>query len=337
MMNVVIPVVTHYMYTRKVSETDMFLLDVYDVIIATMFDIDIYSKLYETASTTIAQNVKDNPLWERQDIRGIDPSILTIATVQNILLNIIPKYAYNKNIVSFNFNSVKKTINYQVTGIEYEYEFVPLSSSKRDEENTSEFDKFESYLEKQDEARFIQNKANSKETMRRLRTKYGPISEEEIKFCKKHLIDEKDNPINQFQKELIMYLFYKEFGDVASVMPINIDDYITLMIIAKKILQARSMVVLPYIVSSKVTKIIGKKIINKRDLIKLQSSPFYAEITQKYRNDKIVGYILSLIATILASEFKIISYDEPELHGTPIKSIQPEILCEEVLMYIMLI
>lgn len=41
--------------------------------------------------------------------------------------------------------------------IEYEYSFVSLSSSKRDEDLNSEFDKFESFLAKGDEALLVQN------------------------------------------------------------------------------------------------------------------------------------------------------------------------------------
>ena len=53
-------------------------------------------------------------------------------------------------------------------------------------------------------------------------------------------------------------------------------------------------------------------------------------------DEKIEKYILSIIAVILCSEFELIDYDDEELDGKPI-SIIPELVCEEVLMYISLI
>ena len=75
---------------------------------------------------------------------------------------------------------------------------------------------------------------------------------------------------------------------------------------------------------------------NKKELTKLESSPYYASIKAKYRNDKIEKQILSIIAIILSSEFQIIDYYDDELNGKKIDVI-PEYICEEVLMYVSLI
>jgi hypothetical protein len=96
------------------------------------------------------------------------------------------------------------------------------------------------------------------------------------------------------------------------------------------------MIVLPYIISGKVEKVVGRKSVNKKELVKLESSPYYDMIMKKYRNEKIVKNILSMIATIISSDFSIIDYYNHEIDGRHIDTV-PDIIIEEVLMYTLLI
>ena len=121
-----------------------------------------------------------------------------------------------------------------------------------------------------------------------------------------------------------------------TINAINLDDYVVLIIAAKRILEASGMILLPYIVSSKVIRLASRKNVNKKELIKLESSPLWEEIKKKYQNEKIEKHILSIIAVILSSEFEVIDYEDDELNGKQI-TILPELICEEILMYISLI
>lgn len=239
-------------------------------------------------------------------------------------------------IIHFNYKSIQNNTKFQITDIGYEFQFVSLSSSKRDEDNNSEFDKFESYLSKADESLYLQNKVNCEETMYSIDLIFGPFDQNEVDFYMKKLSEDGSNVINSFQKELIFNLFYKYFGDSVSILAINQMDYIKLMIAGKRILEANGMIILPYIISSKVNRLVTKKNLNKKELLKLESSPLYSSIKEKYRNDKIEKQILSIIAIIMSSEFEIIDYRDNELNGRKIEVI-PEYICEEVLMYVSLI
>lgn len=172
--------------------------------------------------------------------------------------------------------------------------------------------------------------------MKHLINQFGPFDKKEIDFYMNKLSEDGKNVINDFQKELIFDLFYKYFGDTLSIKAINKEDYIILMIIAKRILIANNMVILPYIISGKINKLTPRQNVNKRELTKLQCSPFFNFILAKYNNPKIEKYIFSIIATILVSDFDIIDYYDKELHGKHIE-VLPDIVCEEILMYIMLI
>ena len=334
LMNLCIPLLTHFAYKNKIDNIDDFLLITYDYIF-TLYDVDIYNKLYETSTTNIKEKARnDEELWGRQDIRGINITTHAQTALRNIIFNIIPKYNFNQSVVSLNFVSIKNTNKFTID-VEYEFNYISLSSSKRDEDSTSEFDKFESYLIKQSEGLYIQNTVNSDETMKLIDNLYGPFDQDEIDFYI-HSLGDYDSTINPFQKILVFYVFFKYFGDTNTINAINLDDYVVLIIAAKRILEASGMILLPYIVSSKVIRLASRKNVNKKELTNLESSPLWEEIKRKYQNEKIEKHILSIIAVILSSEFEVIDYEDDELNGKQI-TILPELICEEILMYISLI
>lgn len=335
-MNCMIPLMCHFMYARGITNSTEFILSVYDILID-QYDIDVYNKLYETAISNVLRTAKRNQaIWSMQDIRGINTSIHSLQSVQNVLINIMPKYRYDGNLVHLNYKSILRNTGFQVLDIEYEYSFVSLSSSRRDEDLNSEFDKFESFLQKSDEALLVQNQVASNDAMDQIRLMYGPFEDDEIQFYKHRLSDGSKCTVNSFQRDLVFNLFFKYFGDTNTINAINLDDYVILIIAAKRILEASGMVLLPYIVSAKVTRLASRKNVNKKELTKLESSPLWTKIKEKYRNDKIEKHILSIIAVILSSDFEIIDLEDVELNGKRI-TVVPELVCEEILMYISLV
>lgn len=141
MANMSIPLLTHFAYKRKVDNIDDFLLEAFDKIF-TIFKptVDMYSKLYETSVTNIREKSRnDEELWAKQDIRGINVVTHAQTAVKNIILNLMPKYVFSSSVVSLNFVSIKNCTKYTID-TEYEYSFIDLSSSKRDDDSTSEFD-----------------------------------------------------------------------------------------------------------------------------------------------------------------------------------------------------
>lgn len=340
LMNIVIPLLTHYIYQNKIVSIKDFLLNVFNIIIDMYSDeVDIYSKLYETSITNICKN-RDNhkPLWAKQNIRAKNVTTHAVYTVNSIILQIIPKYTYDKNLVNYNYRSIMTNIKYQIIEIGYEYSFISLSNSKRDEDNTSEFDKYETFQIKADEALYVQNKVNSQSTMELIESKWGPFEKEEVEFYYNRLSTEAGEFImNSFQKNLVFNLFYSYFGDPQSIKAINLDDYIRLIIAARRMLEVNCLVALPYIISSKITRLVTRKNINKKELFKIENSPYYPYILEKYRSNKINREILSIIAIILSSEFEFIDYNDTEGLDGQVINIMPEFIIEEILMYILMI
>ena len=348
--NILIPLIMHFVYKNKIINTDT-IHEIIFTIYNWLFDqyvnvdvmnkrglqpADIYSKLYETAITTMESHYKTNrTLWDMSGIRGYSPIINANDAVNTVIMQVMPKYTFKGNVITYNITSVRNNIKFNISDISYEYDYVSLSSSKRDgEDNTSQFDKFEAHLQKTDEGLALQNDFRARYVMNQLVMKFGPISKEEISFYRKELTKNGQYLINKFQQNLVNNMFYRFFGDTVSINSINGDDYITLIIIAKRILLRDGMKLLPYIISSNVIRISTRTSLCKKELMKIEQSEYYQDLMRKYNgNEKLIKQFLSLVATTLSSGFKVIDYDDPEINGKEVV-MESDILIDELLRYI---
>ena len=343
MQNMMIPLLTHFISKKKISQSRIkqVLLNAFDLLFKIcneVYKVDLGSKIYETTTSNVTKNISNNSvLWDMQTIRGRNPTTHSIETVENLILQIIPKYTYDKNIIHFNYNAINREIKLKVTDAPYEFGFVVLSSSNRDDDNNSECDKFEAHAAKINEAIMLQTLVNCSSTMDRIELKYGPFNEDEIKFYYHQLCRDGKFIVNSLQKTLVTYLFAKEFDDPQSTKIVNIRQYIILIIAAKRLLESYHMFQLPYIIGGRVNRVVTRKNINKKELQKIETSEYYPFIHAKYNNEKIEKeIILGLIAQILSSEFQTIDYYNPKANGIPI-GIIPDIISEEVCRFVMLI
>ena len=145
LMNFVISLTTHFASVNRESEIDEWILDVYDIIFSMFPEVNIFGKLFETAYSNVSKSeYKNQPLWDMQDIRRKDSVTHSRDSVDNIILNIMCKYEFNRNIISLNYTSINKNTSCQITDIGYEFDFISLSSSKRDADSdgaNSEYDR----------------------------------------------------------------------------------------------------------------------------------------------------------------------------------------------------
>jgi hypothetical protein len=343
MQNMMIPIITHFIMKKRYNNNDVknILLRSFDLLFQatkTIYNIDLVSKICETTFSNVTKNTNSNVvLWDMQNIRGRNSTTHSIETVENIIMQIIPKYTYDKNIIHFNYNAINRDIKFRVTDVPYEYSFVVLSSSIRDDDNNSECDKFEAHAAKLNEAIMIQTLVNCKTTMERIELKYGPFDEREIKFYYEQLCRNGKFVVNSLQKTLVTYLFLKEFDDPQSAKIVNIRQYIILIIAAKRVLESYKFFQLSYMIGGKVSRVVSRKNINKRELQKIEQSKYYPMIHEKYNNVKIEqDVIFSLIGQILSSEFQTIDYYCRENNALPIHVI-PDIVSEEICKFVMLI
>ena len=171
--------------------------------------------------------------------------------------------------------------------------------------------RYEARLNKKDEALALQNKVSSEQTVNKIEALYGPFSEAEIEHYRRKLTKDGAPVINEFQRQLVGYMYYKDFGDPISMSAIhNQTDYIKLIIATKRILLNSGMTILPYIISGRILRIATRKIINKKDMIAIETDPLYEQLKQKYNNPKIEQKIYEFIGAVMSSSFEIIDWDD---------------------------
>ena len=332
-----IPIVSHYAMKSypHMNKLD-FITECFHLIFDT-YNINILSKIYETSSYIVKKSVKTNPIWDRstQSIRGVDQGLHVSKSLEQVIYNLMPKYDYDKNVVTFNHTSLERMVKYEVTGLKYEFEFrahMPNVGNSDDED----VDRFEDTLAKQDQSALLLTKYNYRWVMDQLEQKYGPLDQNEIDFYIKELSDENGQfTLKPIQKELIGLHFYKYFVDPNGMIG-NRDDYVKLIIILKKILPANNMVLLPYILTGKIEKAFNKTSLKKSEREKLRTAEQYIQLQNKYKGSKALNNIEALIAVVLTMKVYCIDYNDPKIHGQKIP-IKPDIIVEELLRYILMI
>lgn len=196
--------------------------------------------------------------------------------------------------------------------------------------------KYESYMIVQNEGFLLQNRVNSRESMKEIEMMFGPFLADEVEFYREVLTRDSNQIINEFQRTLVQNLFLKYFGEPQAFKTIKSDDFIKLMIASKRILSAHGMVILPYVISSKIKSIQNRKNVNKKESIKLDSDELFAKIMMAYKSKSIREFIMSVYATIISSEFLIIDYDDSFVNGKTLP-IMTDIALKEINEFIMLI
>ena len=343
--NCIIPLLMHWCWDRKLTNIQIknILMRAFDLVlidIKNTYNVDIAAKLYETITTNVSKNVSNNhKLWDMQYIRSRDPITHSMATEENIICQIIPKYTFNKNIICFNYDAIMREMKYKVIEAPYEYDLTKVSSSIRDEDNNSEADKFESHIAKIDESMFIQSNVNLRDIMNKIRIIYGPFEEAEIAFYMDQLTKDGRNIKNPFQFNLVSYLFLKDFKDIKAVKLLNYYDYVTLMIAAKRYLLSEGQRILPFIIGGRIDRLISRKTVNKKILQRMEISELFPKVIAKYNNTKIQEEIIfKIISQILSSSFSNIDFYDMKLNGIPIRTqVSAETIVEEVLQFILLI
>ena len=107
-MNIYIPLAAHFMYVHFIKlkeDVHGVMLRLFDLCVAKYEQergVYIYEKLYEMAMSIINKSISiDKQLWQKNLIRQNNPTTHIRDTIFEIVLQIIPKYVYDKNILNF--------------------------------------------------------------------------------------------------------------------------------------------------------------------------------------------------------------------------------------------
>ena len=201
------------------------------------------------------------------------------------------------------------------------------------ESGLSKVDKMEMASSKLDESMVIMSSVNTKKSIKRLlRQMRANISDEEIEFYKAN------HKVNQFQSQLVLYFYAKYFGGFRDLHQLNKTQYITLLILLKRRLQAFGNVYLPQLLTGNIASRLNTRTIrNDKFISKVKNSDLYQQLMNgKFSTVNEIGkneLIINRLSTLLNTTFTFVDFDHPELLGEKIE-INVDMLCDEFLNYL---
>jgi len=333
-MKLMVPVMFHYMNSYGLIKDRKYIYRFYEG----LFDlfggeIDIYNKLWISIYSKVNVNyIRNKTIWAQREIFGTDQlTHMNELLKDKIISETMFKYAFNKNIISFNYVVLEKQLRFFL--IEpYQQNRIELSA-KKDLNGLSGLDKLEMNATKMDESTIILSNINIKKTIKRIKKKmHIDIDKEELEFYRKHL------KITKFQTQLVFYFYAKFFNGYRDLNLLNRTQYLKLLIMLKKRLQYQNFIYLPQILTSNIeSRLNSRTIRNDKFLTKIETSSIYQSIiSDKYSTLADINksdMILNLLSTLINTTFTFVDYDRQDMLGKPIE-INQDIVSDEFLNYL---
>ena len=338
MMKFVIPLVLHNAYLTNPENLGEYLLICFDPCFEIFSgNVDLINKLYESVySRVIVTRYSDRPFWYYTEVLGMNIESLTDELCKKLIHDLIPKYTFDKNPISLNHVAIIKNIEYAFRfNFPLNYKSMNLTEPSNDN-NVSDFDKLSVNTARINEAEMIINKVNIKKTIKTIIKKFNiQITKEEVQFYSKGF------KINKLQKNFLFLFFAKYFGSAEALYYCNLTEYVTLLIIMKKILTNNNFTYLNEVMTSKVEEISEKKSLNKKNYTKIIESEKYNQIINEKYPDTFFNImdsniILKFVATLMNNTFVYHDYQNDEANGGVIE-ISEDIISEELLRFMTMI
>lgn len=314
----IIPVILEYANSFEVRDIDKFLEFCYDDLFK-IFEQDnlIINKLYQTVSSKITiTQYSDQVFWNFAQNYGVDIHSFISIVLSKIIVESIPKYMFDKNVISLNHVIINNTRdNY------FRLNFpIKFKETVCEDDGLDQFDKLEVMNSKIDESKSYYYDIILKET----------VSEYTDYWTPERISEYRDIRINREQMKLMFLYYGKKLNVPEIILNCNYTQYLILLLNAVKELKEEGFKVLPDLLLANIEKKKDKKIINKKQLVKLINSDKLNEILEtNYSVNK--GIESNIITGLFSNMLNPIFVDRKT--GDEIEYNQ-DILCNDLLRFI---
>lgn len=281
---------------------------------------DVYQKVYDFVQTKVFDTIKsDETMWERQAHFGVNPKITTEQIVSKLIVDIIPEVSFNGNVINMFATVTRKSVLDYTLRKKDLYNINQISeidnaSDDNDNAVVSESDMFDAMNAKHDAFGVLIRHTFTTDTVNKIIERSGVIiNPEDVEYYMKNI------HFHKFQTFAIFSSCLSAFGGTENLYGLNQENYIRLMLMICKRLEASGLRELSYYISGiKNRHYIAKKesrIFNQQ----LVADPLYQYIiNNKYNNikniiDKKNNFISSRISFLTSNEF---SYNLPDSNLT---------------------
>ena len=296
-------------------------------------DVNILGKLHHTISTRVNSYAKpDRAVYGKHEALGSSvETFIEELFHKNLITDTIFSYQFNGNVISY--NSV--VLRYQLTFHSKEdlkKDFL-LVSTEKEPEGLSGLDKMEMYTTKIDVFLILFSQVNIEDTIRRIRSRMKlEITQEELDYYKDN------HDFNNLSKELVFYFFAKYFGGFRDLNFIKREQYVMLMIIMKKMLEAKGNLYMNQLITANVKGKSSARIIrNSKFLEKVMTSSIYEELMEKKYSslvdEKGNSPVITLLSKLINTNWTFVDYDMKDKLGEDIE-LDNDVLSDEFLKFV---
>ena len=357
-MKIMSPVIFHYFALNliKIEKDSDYIFRFYKNLFEIFGkDCNMYNKLFIYVKAKVLESKSNNEIiYSQREILGVDEYDVINSFTRKVLIS--------ENMVKFKFNEIwdekqhkykENPIGFIKTIIKFQANYFLKEQNRKtltevtaakNHEGLSGIDTLYMNLEKTNENKAVISDVNVELTMKYIQDLYDVnISDEEIEYYKHHLV------INKFQQELISGHFAKHFGNVEVMNLVPREDYIRLILIAKKYLLINAGYDKDYNGYSETSKLaylitgnikddtVNTRIIrNNKFKGKIDESYLYAKLKDEkysYLQEIKPDYILSLLSKFINTTFTYVCYEQPELLGVEI-TYNEDKLSDELLFFL---
>ena len=331
-----IPLVMHYISVIKGKKELKNLILYYRPLFNLIYEkenVNLYAKLFHSIGVKVNfSESKNRSIWIKYEANSVDSvSYAEELLDKNLIVDNVFKYDFYENIISFNSTILKTQLEYcciKNFGIN-----MREISTEKDSDGLSYLDKLEMDTIKIDENIILLSHVNIKDTIRRIKKKLKvKISKEEREFYLKNV------HVNTVGKTLVFYYYAKIFGGFTDLNHIRLKEYMDLMVLMKRRLAYNGYIYLSQLISANIVGRVNTRLIhNNRVIERVRKSKTYKNLVDnKYPMLKKAGkedLILSILSTLINTDFIFCDYDEPEKLGQPIY-IDFDALAQEFLDFV---
>lgn len=317
-IKMLIPLVMHYISIIAGKPEAKHLIEYYKPlfeIIERVEHVNLYAKLFHSINVKVNFNESKNKvIWAKYAANSVDTVSYTEELLdKNLIVDNVFKYVFDKSIISFNSVILDTQLDYRCIknfGIN-----MREISTEKDSDGLSYLDKLEMNTVKIDENIILLSQTNIDDTIKRIRKSiHIKISKDERHFYEDNM------RINKISKSLVFYFYSRMFGGFADLNHITQKQYIKLMVLMKFKLLSCGYVYLPRLISANIEgRINSRTIHNSKFLESVETSAAYENIVkEKYAtliNSGKGDLIISLLSTLINTQFTYCEYDEPRLLG----------------------
>ena len=292
---------------------------------------DLFNKLTMTVNSHLTSTRNsEKVMWKRAANRKITPTSYLDKLMTSVVVDLIPKAIFKKNIIYLIQVAIPQQIKTMLTAKDL-CDYCDISVSSRNDE-LSGLEKMEANSARVSDLDIIISNINIRDSIKKIQKKYNiKISKEELKYYKDHL--------RSFAfSEIILQFFAKYFGGVYDLKSISKKDYIKLVIIFKKMMKDMGYIYIHQIMTGNISSTIKKRRISSKQLKKIEMSYKFQKAMENYSMGMDIenNTTIKVIAALINTPIEYVDYEHNERLNQNIIA-DPDIVADEYLNFIKLL